>query len=195
MGNLILEYPHQLLQNIKNTSFYTFWSKNTHFSGCKIVYKCTSVTITVHICIVIVTFTFNILVFFFFYLFVSGCSHSHLTLPFSHLIKSLEWQDHWTTCHPWSLATATDLSSIATKPLLSLITFLCFSLFDQWVSSWVDDDLAFLCFSLFLVVWSVGFLVEGFISPDWMGWLSLMMVVRWVMIIGSVGFVRERGSE
>ena len=44
--------------------FYTFWSKNTHINGCKIVHKCTIVKITVHICTVTVACVFNILLFF-----------------------------------------------------------------------------------------------------------------------------------
>ena len=44
--------------------FYTFWSKNTHINGCKIVHKCTIVKITVNICTVTVACVFNILLFF-----------------------------------------------------------------------------------------------------------------------------------
>ena len=44
----------KILQNRKTCSFYTFWAKNTHISGCKIVHLCTIATVSVHICIVTV---------------------------------------------------------------------------------------------------------------------------------------------
>jgi len=59
---------------------------NTHINGCKIVHKCAIATVTVHICTVNVALAFNILVIFSFSL--SLVAHSHLTLPFSHFIKS-----------------------------------------------------------------------------------------------------------
>ena len=34
--------------------------KTLHFSGCKIVHKCTTATVTVHICTVTVALAFNI---------------------------------------------------------------------------------------------------------------------------------------
>ena len=66
--------------------FTHFDQNNTHISGCKIVHKCIIVTVTVHIYTVIVALTFNILVIF--SLSLSLVAHSHLTLPFSHSIKS-----------------------------------------------------------------------------------------------------------
>ena len=48
----------------KVVHFTYFEQKHTHISGCKIVYKCTSVTVTVYICTVTVARAFNILVFF-----------------------------------------------------------------------------------------------------------------------------------
>ena len=38
----------------KVTDFTYFEQKNTHISGCKIVYKCTIATVIVHICTVTV---------------------------------------------------------------------------------------------------------------------------------------------
>ena len=158
LGNLILEYPHQLLQNIKNTSFYTFWSKNTHFSGCKIVYKCTSVTITVHICIVTVTFTFNILVFFFLSLclwLLSFSPHSpffsfdqiiRMARPLNHLSPLISRHRHWSLvdCHK-------------TSPITNH-------------------------FPLFLVVRSMGFELGGW----WFGF-PLFLVVSCCLISGFFG--------
>ena len=46
----------------KTFHFTHFDQKNTHITGCKIVYKCTIAT--VHICTVTVAFAFNILLFF-----------------------------------------------------------------------------------------------------------------------------------
>ena len=77
----------------KALHFTHFDQKNTYISECKIVHKCTSTTVTVHIYMVTIALAFNILVFFF-SLLVSSCSHSHLTLPFSHLIKSSKQQNH-----------------------------------------------------------------------------------------------------
>ena len=70
----------------KNPSFYTFWQqkKNTHISGYKTVYKCTSATVTVHICTVTVALAFYILLIlslsFTSLSFSLGPSHSYLTL-------------------------------------------------------------------------------------------------------------------
>ena len=59
--------------------------QNTHISGCKIVYKCTSATVTVHICTVTITLLFNILLFFplstSLSLFLSGLTLTSHSLP------------------------------------------------------------------------------------------------------------------
>ena len=122
----------------KALHFTHFDQKNTYISECKIVHKCTSTTVTVHIYMVTIALAFNILVFF-------SLSLSLVALTLTSLSLFLIWSNHQNnkTIKPLattdlsSIAIATDLSSIATKPLRSLIAFLCFSLIDQWVSSWM----------------------------------------------------------
>ena len=72
----------KILQNRKSCSFYTFWEKNTHISGCKIVHLFTIATVTMHICTVTVTLLFIILYFFLspLFCFVS-LSLTHSSIP------------------------------------------------------------------------------------------------------------------
>ena len=61
--------------------------KNTHINGCKIVHKCTIVTVTMHTCTATVACAFNILIIFYSILFFSLffiCK----TNPPSHVLSS-----------------------------------------------------------------------------------------------------------
>ena len=146
------EHPHLWMQSLtkykKPFILHILTQKNTHIRRCKIMHKCTSATVTVHIitvhvCTVTVALAFNILVIFS-SLLVSGCSHSPF-FSFDQIIKPLlpikSSPDQIISrhCHrspsPWSLDSRRSPWSLA----------------DRLIKS-------------FLVVWSMGFLVEGLIS-------------------------------
>ena len=143
--------------------------KKNHISGCKIVHKCTNATVTVHICTVNIVLAFNNLV-----IFSLSLSLVALTFPFSHLINSSNHchrSTHQTTTVDQIIRLAQSLIkspiAAAMKPLRSPIAT-NFSLFDQWVSGWVGDDLAFRL-NEFRIEWVLA----------WMSWFSLMMLVGW----------------
>ena len=122
----------KILQNAKKkkkTLHFTHFDKKkkkAHISRCKIVHKCTIATAIVYICTVIVTLVFNIIVIFSLSLALllslsthspalieephsPFFSHSHLTLPFSHLIKSSihlisRWSNHLSSPLPIAIA-------------------------------------------------------------------------------------------
>ena len=92
--------------------------------------KYTNATITVHICTVTVVLAFNIYIYLFFFL-VSNCFHSPFfsfdqiirpAKPLNRLPPLISCHRHWSLAdrHEASpIATAIDLSPIATKPLWS----------------------------------------------------------------------------
>ena len=119
--------------------FHILTQKNTYIKRCKIMHKCTSATVTVHIitvhvCTVTVALAFNILVIFS-SLLVSSCSHSPF-FSFDQIIKPLL------------------LIKSSPDQIIS-----CH--YHRSPSPW---SLADRLIKSFLVVWSMGFLVEGLIS-------------------------------
>ena len=150
----------------KKPSFDIFWPKNTYISGCKIVHKCTNATIIMHIWTIIVALAFNILVIF-------SLSLSLVAFTLTSLSVFLIWSTHQTTTIDQLIRPAQSLIkspiTIATKPLRSLLAT-DFLLFDQWVSGWVGDDLAFELneFQIEWVLDWVGFWLNRF----WIEWVS-----------------------
>ena len=79
----ILEQLHQLVHKCakwkKVTTFTQFEQKNTHISGCKLVYKYTIAIVIVQICTITVAWAYNILIIFS----LSSLPDSHLPLSLS----------------------------------------------------------------------------------------------------------------
>ena len=104
----------------KVTNFAQFEQKNTHISGCKIVYLCTITTVTVriyiYICTVTVACPFNILlVFSLSWL----CSHSHSHLTFSLFLLS----PHLNSPSSSLVGTEPNLSLLAVKVVVLVLEF------------------------------------------------------------------------
>ena len=174
----------------KTFHFIHFDQKNTHISRCKIVHKCTNVTIIVHICTIIVALAFNILVIF-------SLSLSLVALTLTSLSVFLIWSTHQTTTIDQliRLAQSPIKSSIATtmKPLRSLLA-IDFSLFDQWVFGWVGDDLAFELneFHIEWVLDWVGFWLNRF----WIEWVSdwVGFGLNGLVFLNDAGWVGDDGG-
>ena len=165
-------------------------TKKTHISGCKIVHKCTNAIIIVHICTIIVALAFNILVIF-------SLSLSLVAFTLTSLSVFLIWSTHQTTTIDQLIRLAQSLikSSIATamKPLRSLLAT-DFSLFDQWVSGWVGDDLAFELneFQIEWVLDWVGFWLNRF----WIEWVSdwVGFGLNGLVFLNDAGWVGDDGG-
>ena len=139
--------------------------KNTHISGCKIVYKCISAIVTVHICTVTVALTFNILVIF-------PLSLSLVALTLTPLSLFLIWSNHQTTVTnqiikpPPLIATDTNLSLIAWSNHQTIMKL------DQIADRHCHEAFPITNRHWFLVVWSMGFMLGewwfGF-QIEWVG--------------------------
>ena len=97
----ILEQLHQLVHKCakwkKVTTFTQFEQKNTHISGCKLVYKYTIAIVIVQICTITVACACNILIIFS----LSSLFDSHLPLSQAHnsLISSIFLPLAFADCH------------------------------------------------------------------------------------------------
>ena len=165
-------------------------TKKTHISGCKIVHKCTNATIIVHICTIIVALAFNILVIF-------SLSLSLVAFTLTSLSVFLIWSTHQTTTIDQLIRPAQSLIkspiATATKPFRSLLAT-DFLLFDQWVSGWVGDDLAFELneFQIEWVLDWVGFWLNKF----WIEWVSdwVGFSLNGLVFLNDAGWVGDDGG-